>query len=275
MPTTLDLFTKRFIQITFVFVFFAYVDQYWHIPHSSWIIITSALIYSGFDSGAVINRAYLRFTGTIVGIAFVVIVWQCVHLDYRTLEFFLAFLSWSLVFFVAIPYDRFMILATLVSDLALEVSNSSDFLLQFYVIDRFLCTAFVFGACIIIEQVWFGKSDFTFLNCQHLLKTIQQDLEHIYKMTKHKEYTRAKLYREMKSINQKIIRLKLLVHILEYKPTATQLYLNAEPLAAKIVHDFRKIVCLLYLHVNDNDNLAIVPLQLEIEASLSIPLQIV
>lgn len=268
MSEALDLFKMRFTQITFALMFFAYLTEYWHIPHSSWIIITSAFIYAGFDPATTIKRAYMRFFGTITGIAAVAIIWQLTHLDYRLLIFFIVILSWALVFFINAPYSQFMILSTLFSDLAIEISNSSSFPLQFYVLDRFFSTAIVFGFCILIERLWFGRSNLTLLNCRFLLCTIHNDLNEFYSMMTSKKITRAVLFKKLRQVNKKIQRLKELLNSQHYAAHNTPFYHHIDNLANKITHDFRKIVCFLYLQVNNSTHPSIPILKSEIEAHL-------
>lgn len=269
MSKHIDLLTTRCLQITFAFMLFAAIDQFCHIPHPAWIIITGALIYAGFDPTTVLKRAYHRFIGTITGIAAVVIMAFLIHLDFRLGIFFLVFVTWAMSFTRLLPYHLFMIPATMFSDLVSEISNSSVFLLQFYFIDRAVNTVIVFAICICMEYVWFGKSNFTVLSYENLLKTINKDLKQFYELTCTKKVTRAELMKKIRINNQQIATLQGLIVDKKYLPNNPDFYRYAGTLAVQTLHHFRKIVCLVYLTQNDSNNPKIETIKLEIEEFLN------
>lgn len=269
MPKTLNLYQSRVLQITFVFMFLACIDQYGHVPHSSWVIVTGCMIYAGFDPGTVLKRAYLRIVGTIVGIASVVIVWHTIHIDYRLDIFFLVLVMWAIVFSQSLSYQYFVLFATIFADLSVETVNSSVFQLRYYVTDRLISTAIAFSVCIIVERLWFGKTNFSALNCQHLIKKIQQLLDEFYTATKTKNITRSKLFREILLINQSIFHLKTILADHKYETTNMSSYQNTESVVNQIIYDFRQIICLIYLKTNDQHNPAIPSITAYIEEKLS------
>jgi hypothetical protein len=269
MPASIDLFTKRYLQITFMFMLFSWIYEYAHIPHASWIVITGASIYSGFDPSAVLKRAYMRFSGTVVGIAAVVILWHLIHFDYRSLIFFLVFIAWGMVFFQGLPYRRFMIMTTLFSDLINETSNSDYFYIQYYIFDRFTCVAIVFSLCIVIEQIWFGRSNLTRLNYDYSQQAVYDDLRHFYQMTLDKRISRAQLFKELASIHQQITHLRGLMTDQKFEGEKDDYYQHTEDVVARILHVFRKIVCVVYLRANDRHNPAMASLRAEIDGLLS------
>jgi hypothetical protein len=122
----------------------------------------------------------LRFIGTIVGVAAVAIWWDMVHLDYRLLPILTVLIVASMLFFMALPYNHFMIIGTLFSDTLLEWGNSSYFNLQYYIVDRIICVLITFCVCIVLEQLWFGAKNMTKLNIVHLRTEIIQDLDNLY-----------------------------------------------------------------------------------------------
>ena len=268
MSKTLDLYTHRLLQITLVFVILAWLDQYGHIPYSSWIIVTGAVIYAGFDAGTVLRRAYLRMLGTIIGIAAVAIVWHVVHFDYRLYIFFVVLITWMMIFSQILFYQNFVICATLFADLSVETSNSSAFLLPYYIADRFISTGIAFSVCIVIEQLWFGKNNLSVLTCRYLLKTIQQKLDELYTITKYRDVTRSTLFKEILSINQSIFRLRTIIADHQYEATNVPFYQNAELLVNQIIYDLRQIICLGYLKKNDQHNPAIAYITAQVEEKL-------
>jgi len=68
-----------------------------------------------------------------------------------------------MMIFMLLPYNRFMIIGTIFSDILLEWTNTATFSLEYYVIDRLICVFIVFAICISIEQIWFGKSNLSYL----------------------------------------------------------------------------------------------------------------
>ena len=269
MPTIINLYTSRVMQITFIFMFLACLDQYGHFPHSAWIIVTGTMIYAGFDPGTVLKRAYLRVYGTIIGIAAVVIIWHAIHFDYRLYIFFLVLIMWAIVFSQSFSYQYFVVFATIFADLSVEAANSNVFQLRYYITDRFVSTVIAFSVCILVEQLWFGKQNFSVLNCQHLLKKIQLNLDGFYKMTQNKNVTRSKLFKEILLINQSISHLKTLIADHQFETTNTTFYQNTSSLVNQIVYDFRQIICLIYLETNDPHNPAIPSILAHIEEKLS------
>ena len=57
MSKNIDLLNKRFMQITIAFMVLIAIDQFFHVPHSGWFIMTGTLIYSGADPTSYRNFA--------------------------------------------------------------------------------------------------------------------------------------------------------------------------------------------------------------------------
>ena len=131
MFKNIDLFNKRSTQITITFMLFAALDSFFQFPHGSWFIITGAMIYIGFHPWLVYRRAYMRLTGTLVGVAAVVIIWTIIHFNFRFAIIILLIAVWSLAFFVELPYNRFMIPITVFIDLTIQWTNTNQFFLEY------------------------------------------------------------------------------------------------------------------------------------------------
>lgn len=274
MPRQLNVFTKRYLQITTAFMVFAAIEQYGHIPHSVWIILISSLVYSGFNPSVVLKRSYLRFFGTITGVAAVFILWHFIHFDYRLEIILVLLIFWAFIFFKNIPYNQYMIVSTLFSDLLIEWTNSASFSIEFYVIDRVICTAIIFGLCILMEYAWFGSSNMTTLQYHHSCCLLRRNLHEFYLLADSNRVTKARMFKAITSVNQQIASLCLLIDSLVYEHNKVPLLSkNAETVTATIVHIFRKIVCLYYLRVQNEYDPKIELIRAEIEQALSIPLE--
>ncbi|MES2204981.1 MAG: FUSC family protein, partial [Pseudomonadota bacterium] len=217
MFKALDLYDKRCAQITITFMIFAAMQLFLHVPHSSWLIITGAMIYSGFNPGTVIKRAYLRLYGTIVGIAAVMIVWHFMHWDYRLATlFYVLIVGWTL-FLCMLPYHLFVIMLTLLSDIILQWGNPNNFHIESYAMDRFMCTFIVFGVCIAIEYVWFGRSNMSYLSYLSLRDALKKDIIELYQVVQQRRSTEGKIFKKIQAIIPKIDRLHLLINDLVYE----------------------------------------------------------
>ncbi len=251
MLKTVDLFTRRYWQIAMVFMLFTFIQQFFHIPHDSWIIITSALIYSGFHPGTVLKRAHQRFAGTITGIAAVILIWHLMHLDYRLALIFFILICWALAFFAALPYNRYMIIVTMFSDILVEWNNPSDFLVEYYVVDRFMCTAIVFAICIMIEHLWFGRSNMTHLNFDYLRNGVKDDIRELYKIAQSRHLSRSHLYRKIQALNVKLDRLNMLMNDAVYENVHRHEFTRYDrQFGAQAIQTFRKVVSLYYLQTH-------------------------
>ena len=255
MFKAIDLYDKRCAQITITFMIFVAMQLFLHIPYSAWLVITGSMIYSGFNPGTVIKRAYLRLYGTIVGIAAVMIVSHYIHWDFRLVTLFYVLIVGGTLFLCALPYHQFVILLTLFSDIILQWSNPSDFHIESYAIDRFMCTLIVFCVCIAIEYAWFGRSKMSYLSYLNLRDTLKQDIVELYQSMQEKKLTEGKMFRKIQSIIPKIDRLHLLINDLAYEHARGHIFTPEEKrIDESIVQALRDIASLHYFETNDVEN---------------------
>ncbi len=253
MFKNIDLFTRRYWQITIALMFFVFIQRYFHIPHDEWIIITSGMIYIGFDPGIVLKRAYLRFYGTIAGVAAVSISWYFIHLDYRLATIFLVLLAPFATFIAKLPYNYYVIVITIFSDTLIQIFNPIDFHPEFYAFDRILCTLIVFAICIFIEYVWFGRSDMTLLNYNSLCNSLKLDVKEFYRLTYQNKVCRGKIFKMIKQINFKIDRLNTLVEETKNEGNHRYKFTQEEKIFGhNIIQAFRKSVSIYYLQFEHN-----------------------
>lgn len=266
MFKNIDVLTKRYLQITMTYMLFEFVVQFFHVPHPVWIMVTGATIYVGFNPGTVLKRAYLRFGGTITGICAMAIMWHFIHLDYRLAVIFAVLIGFGMVFFMALPYNLFVILGTLNSDIAVEWSNTNNFSLQFYVIDRFVCTLIAFAICLVLEHIWFGRASFTDLNFARVKKNLHEEMQHTALQIDNLNLTKASLFRFMRSTRVKMNQLNTLVNDAKFE-RATEI--ATDPFPKKMLLLFREVVCVWYIQKRDPDNHKLVELRKKAHQSLS------
>lgn len=255
MPYKLDLFTKRYLQITMAFMLFVFVQYFFNIPHSIWIIITGAMVYSGFHAGTVIKRAYLRLTGTIIGIAAVGIVWHFLHLDFRLAIPYFIFIIWASIFFQLLPYNHFIIIVTLLSDIIVELPNTANFNLQYYLQDRLACTIIAFALCVGIEYLWFGRSNLMYLHYLEAQSKANQMLHELYQMTKDNTLNNSKILKKINTVNAQIDKISTIVDDAKYEKKRGYHQFNLSPsdkqINIQMIQSFRKIVSIHYLQCHE------------------------
>ncbi len=274
MSKNIDLLNKRFMQITIAFMVLVAIDQFFHLPHSAWLITAGTLIYTGLYSDQIFQRAYLRFTGTLVGVAAVVIVWSLVHFNFRFAIIFLLLSIWSMVFFIAVPVNRHMIAITIFVDLVVQWTNPGDFLLQYYVVDRIVCTGFAFAVCITIEYAWFGSKNMTELYYHYQCKQLRKELKDFYRLANSNQLSNASLFKKIYSTNRQIVQLTQLINAHIFQHGCTLFFVeDSAAISQTILQEFRKIVCLFYLKNKNGDSHMIHTIQAELEHSLNQPLE--
>lgn len=251
MFNSIDIFTRRYLQITTAFMIFVFIEQYFHIPHAVWIVITGSIIYAGFNPGTVLKRAYWRFSGTLTGVCAVAIMWYIIHLDYRTAIIFAALIAFAMVFFLALPYNYYMIIATLSSDIAVEWGNSGHFSLQYYVVDRVVCTLIVFAICLVMEHLWFGRSNFTSLLYRKTKTELYNEMEMCSRNVDHIHLSKANLLRFVISTRRKMEQITILSNDAIYERNDE---IRNDLFPGKMVVLFRQVVSLWYVKKHDGNN---------------------
>jgi hypothetical protein len=254
----LDLFTRRYFQITMAFMVFVFVQNFFNIPHSIWIIITGAMVYSGFHAGTVVKRAYLRLNGTIIGIAAVGIIWHFLHLDYRLAIPYFVFIVWGCVFFQLLPYNRFIIIVTLLSDILVELPNTANFNLQYYMQDRLVCTIIAFGMCVAIEYLWFGRSNMMYLHYLDAQSTAHKMLQELYDMSKNNTLNYSQILKKINAANAQIAKISTIMEDAKYESKRGYHQFKLSPADKQFnietIQTFRKIVSLHYLRHHEPMN---------------------
>lgn len=253
---------------------FVFMQRVFHIPHDEWVIITSAMIYAGFNTGMVLKRAYLRFVGTLVGVAAVSIVWYFMHLDYRLAVIFLVVIASLITFAARLPYNKYVIIVTLFSDTLIQILNPLNFHPEFYLFDRILCTCLVFGVCVVLEYIWFGRSNLTRLNYINLCNSLKTDIQDFYQLIQHPysgaRVGRSKVFKMIKKINFKIDQLTSLIEDIQHEGSlGYRLNAAEKQFGYEVVQIFRKIVSIHYLQSADEQHHMLPQLCLDTEKTIS------
>ncbi len=246
-----DIYTQRYMQITLAYMLFVTIDEGFNLPHSSWIVITGCMIYVGFNPGTVLKRAYLRLPGTIIGICAMSLMWYVIHFDYRLAIFFMVGIAWAMVYCFGMRYNYYVIVTTLFSDIGIEWSNSAAFSLQYYIIDRSMCTIIVFAICILLEYFWFGRNDFTTLNYHTKKKLLIDEIAVAERDIEQRHISSAELFRLIGSTRRGWNQLRPLLNDAGYEKNRRIL---SDKFPERVSHLFRSIVYIWYLQKNDPQN---------------------
>jgi hypothetical protein len=247
MFKNVDIYTKRYIQITFAYMLFVALEEGSNFPHSTWITITGCMIYIGFNPGTVLKRSYLRLPGTLVGVCAMALMWYVIHLDYRMAIFFMAFIAWAMVYFFSLPYNYYVIVTTMFSDIGIEWSNTSTFSLQYYIVDRVMCTLLVFGICIVLEYFWFGRDNFTELSYFNIRKQLLNEIRNTERSIDQEQLSRAKLFRLVGTTRKKWLQMRIFLNDAKYEKDRRIL---ADDFPHKISCYFRSVVNIWHIQHN-------------------------
>lgn len=255
MPKTVNVYTKRYGQITMTFMLFSFIEQFFFIEHAAWIVITGAVIYAGFNPGTVLKRAYHRLSGTVLGIVAVAIAWHIMHADHRLATLFYVLILTSAIFLCALPYNRLAILLTLLSDIVMQWGDPSDFYLEYYIPDRLICTLIVFGICIVIEYLWFGRSNLTYLNYTNVCENLKNDIRALNQALQNDTLSPGKVLKKITAISLKMDTLNLLLSDLVYEKSHDSAFTREEKqIAFSIIQTFRAVTSVYYLKKHDKNN---------------------
>lgn len=264
MFKSLDIYTRRYLQIALAYMLFVFIEEGFNLPHSSWIVIIGSMIYIGFNPGTVLKRSYLRLPGTFLGICAMSLMWYVIHLDYRTAIFFMVFIAWAMAYCFGMRYNYYLIITTLFSDIGIEWSNTTTFSLQYYIVDRTIYTLMVFAICIILEHFWFGRSNFTTLNYYNRRQRLLEQMSNAEQQIDNRHLTKLELFRLIGSTRSGWNQIKALLNDAKYEK-------NQEILADKFPQQasdlYRKIVYIWHLQ-KDNPTDARLP-QLRADAKLA------
>lgn len=268
MFKSLDLYTKRYIQIVIVVIIAHSIYLFSHIPHSVWVLVTITSVYSGFHAKDVIRRANSRVYGTIVGVALVAIIWHLIHWDFRLLIIITTLLVGAMVFFSQIPYQYVVIISTAFSDITTEWSNSSSFNLMYYINDRLICTLGAFALCIGIEYFWFGRQNLTYLNALQTKNDILNKMQRLFEIAR--TGTREnQIFKLTNALLKDIAKLNNLLNDLQSEKDASIQHLEILRLNRILQESANKIISLNYLNFSHTNRAAVQNLTLEIERDIS------
>ena len=267
MFSSLDLYTRRYIQIVFMCMLGQTIYLYSNIPHNIWIVISVCTVYSGFNAGTVIKRAYYRLVGSIAGVSLVVIVWHLIHLDYRLLIILTILLIGVMVFCITLPYNRFIIISTVFSDITMEWSNSSSFSIYYYVMDRLICIAIVFSLCIMIEYFWFGRANLSYLNYKQTQKNLLKELNLLYQLSQ-STCNNGKIFKLINAVLTEVEKLKSIAADVKFEGRNFTKQQELDRGVVRIVTLQRSIISLNYLITNNGETTTIQQLKTNIEIEL-------
>lgn len=273
MFKNIDIFDVRATQVTVAFMVIASIERFFHIPHGIWFITTSSMVYSALHPGLVFKSVFLRLIGVLLGVAAILPIWAVIHINFRFAIIILFFTMWALVFFIALPFNRYMMTIVMFSDLIFEWTNPSNFFLQYYVIDRSVCIILIFAVCLVLEYLFFGSENMTQLYYQHLCQKIRKDLLKFYHHADTKQLQRANIFKHTSRLVEQLKQLETLINDYTFEHGHAKAFtIKAEKVSSVLVQEFRKIVCFFYVKNKGGDPTRLNALRSDIEASLNQPL---
>ncbi|HAT6325034.1 TPA: FUSC family protein [Legionella pneumophila subsp. pneumophila] len=146
----------RSIQISTVFAFTIFVQEWLRYPRAGWTGFAVMMIYAGFDNGTTIFRTYHRFLGVLLGLFTGYLLWFVGHLDYRTLILIMPLMVFFAFFLVGRAYSVPTVFTVNVSVLGSGYFSTEDTLpVTYFIIDYTLCTLIAFTIILGFEYFWF------------------------------------------------------------------------------------------------------------------------
>jgi len=146
----------RCLQISTVFFFTIFVQEWLRYPRAGWTGFAVMMIYAGFDNGTTMLRAYHRFLGVLFGLLVGYILWFIGHLDYRTLITILPMTVFFAYFLAARKYSIptvFTVCASVIGSGYFNLDPTST--VTYYIFDYIMCTLIAFGIILMFEYCWF------------------------------------------------------------------------------------------------------------------------
>lgn len=273
MFKNIDIFNVRATQITFAFMLIIGIEHFFHIPHGVWFVTTSCMVFSAIHPGLVFKGAYLRLVGTLLGLGVIVLIWLVIHINFRFVIIILFFSMWALIFFIALPPNRYMVTIVMVSDLIIEWTNTNDFFFQYYVIDRIVCIILVFSVCIVIEYLWFGSKSMTALYYHYLCEKIRQDLDVFFRLAMSKNLNKSEIFRQIRALTEQLGQLTTLINDYTFEHGNNYRFIaDAGVISNVLIQEFRKIICFIHLKEQGANPERMSAMRKEIEHSLNQPL---
>jgi hypothetical protein len=163
----------RGVQISTVFFFTVFIQEWLRYPRAGWTGFALMIIYAGFDNGATILRAYQRFWGMILGLFSGYILWFIGHLDYRLLLFIIPSTVFFAYYLTGSGYKStvFTINTSLVGTGYFDTSVTL-FPVTFFLTDYLMATIIALCIILVCEHFWFNQPKLMHL----FIRDIQADM---------------------------------------------------------------------------------------------------
>ncbi|AHE66243.1 hypothetical protein Loa_00674 [Legionella oakridgensis ATCC 33761 = DSM 21215] len=155
----LDYRAVRGIQISVVFTFTIFVQEFLRYPRAGWTGFAVMMIYAGFDNGTTLSRAYQRFLGVLLGLLSGYFLWFLGHIDYRTLIILIPMTVYLAYFLVGRAYSIPTVFTVNTSIIGTGYFNpsSSSFSITSFLIDYLICTLIAFTIILVFEYFEFRR----------------------------------------------------------------------------------------------------------------------
>lgn len=153
---TFSYLELRCIQISTVFCFTIFVQEWLRYPRAGWTGFAVMMIYAGFDNGTTIRRTYHRFLGVLLGLFTGYLLWFIGHIDYRTLIIIIPIIVFFAFFLVGREYSVptvFTVSASVIG--SGYFSTETTLPVAYFIIDYTVCTLIAFAIILSFEYFWF------------------------------------------------------------------------------------------------------------------------
>jgi len=154
----LDYRSMRGLQISIVFTFTIFIQEFFNYPRAGWTGFAVMMIYAGFDNGTTLLRAYHRFLGVLLGLLSGYLLWFIGHIDYRTLIIIIPVTVFLAYFLVGHAYSVptvFTVNTAIIGTGYFDTHNL--FSITFFLVDYFICTIIAFTIIVLFEYFWFRR----------------------------------------------------------------------------------------------------------------------
>lgn len=202
----------RCIQISTVFFFTFFVQEWLRYPRAGWTGFAVMMIYAGFDNGTTIFRAYQRFLGVLLGLFSGYILWFIGHVDYRTLIIILPMTVFFAFFLVGREYSVptvFTVNASVIGSGYFSTEHSLT--VTYYIIDYTLCTLIAFGIILVFEYFWFRRYQLMERFISHTQAEVIDDLYILVRLLNQGKIRRTEWFRACIKLTDSLFAVNMLI----------------------------------------------------------------
>lgn len=207
----------RCIQISTVFFFTFFIQEWLRYPRAGWTGFAVMMIYAGFDNGTTLFRAYHRFLGVLLGLFTGYLLWFIGHLDYRTLIIILPLTVFFAYYLVGRAYSVptvFTVNASVIGTGYFSTEYSPT--VFYYIIDYTICTIIGFAVILIFEYFWFRRYQMMRRFIRDTQNEVINDLYRLVNLLSQKKIRRRDWFSQCIKLTDSLFEVNTLVHNIQF-----------------------------------------------------------